>query len=124
MKVLLSIKPEYVQKIFKGEKKYEYRKRIFKRTDVESVIVYATKPVGKVIGEFEIAEILEGDPITIWEKTKKYSGIDKKSYIEYFKDNKKGFALFIKNTTIYQEPLDLYEVDPKIKIAPQSFMYI
>ncbi|HHV26332.1 ASCH domain-containing protein [Anaerosalibacter bizertensis] len=124
MKVLLSIKPEYVQKIFEGEKKYEYRKRIFKRTDVESVIVYATKPVGKVIGEFEIAEILEGDPITIWEKTKKYSGIDKKSYIEYFKDNKKGFALSIKNTTIYQEPLDLYEVDPKIKIAPQSFMYI
>ncbi|MCB5559944.1 hypothetical protein [Anaerosalibacter bizertensis] len=30
----------------------------------------------------------------------------------------------LKNTTIYQEPLDLYEVDPKIKIAPQSFMYI
>lgn len=52
---------------------------------MESVIVYTTKPVGKVIGEFEIAEILEGDPITIWEKTKKYSGIDKKSYIEYFK---------------------------------------
>lgn len=96
----------------------------FKRTDISDVIVYVTKPVGKVIGEFEITEIIEGDPIAIWEQTKKYSGIDKKSYMEYFKDNKKGFALAIKNTILYQEPLDLYEVDPKIKTAPQSFMYI
>lgn len=59
MKVLLSIKPEYAQKIFAGEKKYEYRKRIFKRNDVDMIVVYVTKPVGKVVGEFEIAEILE-----------------------------------------------------------------
>lgn len=121
---MISIKPEYAQKIFEGEKKYEYRKKIFKRRDIEHIVVYATKPVGKVIGEFEVAEIIEGDPVTIWEQTKKYSGINKKDYTKYFRDHKKGFALFIKNTVIYQEPLELYELDPKIKTAPQSFMYI
>ena len=30
MKVLLSIKPEFVEKIFSGEKRFEYRKNIFK----------------------------------------------------------------------------------------------
>lgn len=124
MKILLSIKPEYAQKIFEGEKKYEYRKRIFKRTDVKAVIVYVTKPVGKIIGEFEIDEILEGDPTVIWEQTKKYSGIRKRDYIRYFEGNKKGFALSIKKISIYQEPLELYEVNPKIKNPPQSFMYI
>ena len=30
MKVLLSIKPEFAEKIFNGTKKYEFRKSIFK----------------------------------------------------------------------------------------------
>lgn len=124
MKVLLSIKPEYAKKIFKGEKKYEYRKRIFKRTDIKSILVYVTKPVGKVIGEFEIAEILEDDPAVIWQQTKEYSGINEKDFRQYFKGKQKGFALSIKSTNVYQYPLELCEVDSKIKVAPQSFMYI
>lgn len=124
MKILLSIKPEYAQRIFKGEKKFEYRKRLFKRTDVKVVIVYVTKPVGKVVGEFEIGEIIEDNPMIIWEHTKKYSGINKDDYIDYFGGNEKGFAISIKNTTIYKTPLDLNELNPKIKVAPQSFMYI
>ena len=31
MKVLLSIKPQFANKILSGEKLYEYRKRIFKK---------------------------------------------------------------------------------------------
>ena len=44
MKVLLSIKPEFVEAIFSGEKLYEYRKAIFKK-NVTTVVIYATKPV-------------------------------------------------------------------------------
>lgn len=124
MKILLSIKPEYAQRIFDGEKKYEYRKRLFKRNDIKSIIVYVTKPVGMVMGEFEIAEILEDSPMAIWEKTKEYSGITKKDYMEYFEGNERGFAISIKNTTVYQKPLELRELNPIIKSAPQSFMYI
>ena len=35
MKVLLSIKPEYVDKIFSGEKRYEYRKSMFKNKNID-----------------------------------------------------------------------------------------
>ncbi|EKO1912156.1 ASCH domain-containing protein [Clostridium botulinum] len=124
MKVLLSIKPEYVQRIFDGKKKYEYRKSLFKRQDIDTIIVYATKPVGKVIGEFKIDKILKGNPSYIWEETKLYSGINKKDYVEYFGDKKNGFAIVIKSTKIYDKPLELSEIDPRIKYAPQSFMYI
>lgn len=43
MRVLLSIKPEFVKKIISGEKKYEFRRKIFKR-DVKIVIIYASYP--------------------------------------------------------------------------------
>ena len=54
MKILLSIKPEFVEEIFSGRKKFEYRKAIFTNKKVTSVIVYSTMPVGKIVGEFTI----------------------------------------------------------------------
>ena len=39
MTVLLSIKPEFAEKIFNGTKKFEFRKSIFKNTDVKKVVV-------------------------------------------------------------------------------------
>lgn len=88
------------------------------------IIVYVTKPIGKVIGEFEIAEILEDNPTSIWERTKNHFGINKKDYEEYFGDKQRGFAISIKNTIPYQTPLKLKELNSKIKCAPQSFMYM
>lgn len=54
MKVLLSIKPEFANKIFEGSKKFEFRRSIFKNKQVKSIVVYASAPISKVIGEFEI----------------------------------------------------------------------
>jgi predicted transcriptional regulator len=37
MNVLLSIKPRYVEAILKGDKRYEFRKNIFRNKDVENL---------------------------------------------------------------------------------------
>lgn len=124
MKVLLSIKPEYVERIFNGKKRYEYRKSLFKRADINVVVVYATKPVAKVVGEFEIDQIIEDDPLKLWEQTKKYAGIKKKDYMNYFKKRKKGFAIAIKNINKYDNPIELSDVGDNIKVPPQSFRYL
>ena len=97
MKVLLSIKPEFVKEIVNGNKKYEYRKLIFKRDDISTVVVYATKPYGKVVGEFEIDNIISDSPSVIWEKTKKYAGTSKQFYNEYFEGRDQAFAIKIKS---------------------------
>ena len=52
MKVLLSIKPEFVEKIFSGEKRFEYRKSIFKQQNIDTIVIYSTMPVGMIVGEF------------------------------------------------------------------------
>ena len=44
---LLSIKPEYAEKIFAGIKTYEYRRKIFKDGSVKTVVVYVTSPIKK-----------------------------------------------------------------------------
>src|SRR5690349_8883818 len=75
MKVVLSIKPKYANKIFDGTKKYEFRKAIFKNEKIKTVIVYASSPVQQVIGEFEIETILNHDIDTLWGITQDYSGI-------------------------------------------------
>lgn len=121
MKVVLSIKPQFANKIFDGTKKFEFRKAIFKNQNVTSVLVYASSPVQKVIGEFEIGEIFNFDLKTLWDKTKDHSGITEDYFYEYFADRKNGFAIQIKNKKRFATPKSLkedYNLTP-----PQSFAY-
>jgi len=122
MKVLLSIKPEFAFKIFDGEKKFEFRKVIFKNPDIRTVVVYASSPVQQVIGEFEIDDILSSSPNEIWELTKKYSGISEIYFHEYFENRLVAHAIKIKNTKKYKRPLSLKD-DFKV-LPPQSYMYL
>lgn len=123
MKVLLSIKPQYVKEIFKGNKKFEYRKSIFKNKNVKTIVVYATMPIGKIIGEFDIDEILEDKPLDIWEQTKEYSGVTAEFYNDYFHGKKKAYAIKIKSLNEYKNPICPYSEDDNF-IAPQSFKYL
>jgi len=123
MKVLLSIKPEFVEKIFTGEKKYEYRRSIFKQPDIESVIIYCTKPVGKVVGEITIDSIINLKIDDLWEKTKLNSGLSYDFYKEYFHDKEKGYAIKIGKLIPYEKPFLLSELGENLH-PPQSFRYI
>jgi len=122
MKVLLSIKPQFAIKIFDGTKKFEFRKSIFKNSNINTVVVYASSPMQKVIGEFTIDEIMEEKPEALWEMTKKHSGITKDFFDEYFLNREKAFAIKVKDITRYLEPKDLIDFD--INFAPQSFVYL
>lgn len=122
MRVLLSIKPEYVDKIFDGTKKFEFRKSLFKRHNVTVVVIYASSPIKRVVGEFEIEDILSDDVNTLWERTKKYSGITKAFYHSYFQKSKTANAIQIGRLTKYEEAKSLSDFN--IHQAPQSFCYI
>ena len=123
MNVLLSVKPEYAAKIVNGEKKYEFRRRIFKRRDVEQIFVYSTSPVGKIVGTITIKRILEGSTDEIWEKCSLYSGMTKEEYFCYFKDKEKAFAIEIRKVEVFTEPVDPYTIFDSF-VPPQSFCYV
>lgn len=122
MKVLLSIKPEFAEKIFNGTKKYEFRRSVFKNRDVKTVVVYASSPVQQVIGEFEIDRILNHNLEELWQITKDYSGISEHFFFEYFDNKEKGYAIKIGKARRYKKALSLKE-DFNV-VPPQSFMYL
>jgi predicted transcriptional regulator len=122
MRVLLSIKPEYANKIFDGSKRFEFRRVIFKKPNIKTVVVYASSPVKKVIGEFEIENIISFDPKSLWGITKKYSGISEDFFFEYFSNRKVAHAIRIKSTMKYKEPLSIK--DDFNVIPPQSYGYL
>lgn len=122
MKVLLSIKPQFAVKIFDGTKKFEFRKSIFKNSKINTVVVYASSPIQKVIGEFTFDEIIEEHPEVVWEKTKNHSGITKEFFDEYFLNRDKAFAIRVKETNQYKIPMDLIDFD--LNFAPQSYVYL
>ena len=122
MKVLLSVKPEFAERIFDGSKKYEFRKTIFKNPKVKTVVVYASSPVQRVIGEFDIEKILSHTPEVLWEKTRTQSGITEQFFFDYFSQAEIGFAIKVKKTRRYKKSRCIHV--SYNKSPPQSFCYV
>jgi predicted transcriptional regulator len=123
MRVLLSIKPEHVSNIIDGRKTYEFRRKIFARRDVKTVVIYATMPIGRLVAEFDIDGIYEEEPEALWDRTSGGSGITKSYFDAYFSGREKAYAIGIGEVRVFENP-----IDPKIAYdgftPPQSFMYV
>lgn len=119
--ILLSIKPEYVDKIFAGNKRYEFRRKGCKR-QVSKIVIYATCPVRKVLGEMEIKQVLVDSPLRLWECTKQYAGIDENLFFKYFQGCSIAYGYEVKNVIRYNRARDLSEYG--IAFAPQSYIYL
>ncbi|WP_373840337.1 ASCH domain-containing protein [Methanospirillum sp.] len=123
MDVLLSIKPEYVKRITRGEKKYEFRKKIFKSSDIGRIFIYSSSPEKKIIGSFRIGAILRDHPELLWDQVKEEAGIDYDAYCKYFSGKTEGYAIQINDLKILSIPIDPKEFDPCFT-APQSYQYL
>lgn len=124
MEVLLSIKPRYVEEIINGNKKYEFRKKVFKKKDgVNGIYIYSSSPVKKIVGYFTFENIFEDHPRVLWENFKEFAGINEFEFFEYFKERDTGFAIEISQLELFEEPINPKSAIPNF-VAPQSFRYI
>lgn len=123
MQVLLSIRPVHVANILSGAKRFEFRRKIFTRRDVSSVLIYSTMPVGRLVAEFEIAEILEDEPDRLWSRTHAGSGISKDYYDAYFEGRDTAFALRIGTLTVFKTPIEPGKLIDNFT-PPQSYRYV
>lgn len=119
--ILLSIKPEYANKILDGTKKYEYRKRIA-RNLTGTLLIYSTAPEMKIVAEVEILNSLSAAPSVLWEQTKNDAGISRKKYRSYFHGCKKAYAYELGDVEIFDPPRNLSEYN--VAVPPQSFVYV
>ncbi len=120
--VLISIKPPFVTEILNGNKKFEYRKRIFKK-EVDKIYIYSTYPQKRIVGYFKYNGYLELPPTDLWERTKTYSGISQECFFRYFKNSKVAYAIIIDKIEIFSVFINPWNSSIGFT-APQSYTYI
>src|SRR5258708_29355076 len=123
MRVLLSIKPEHAANILNGSKRFEFRKAGFRHHSVRTVVIYETKPTGKIVGEFDVDDIFADLPDNVWSRTSHAAGISEEQFAHYFKGKDLAFAIKVGKVRRYRQPKDLHAVLPG-GVAPQSFCYL
>lgn len=121
--VLISIKPKYVEKILGGEKKFEFRKVVFKTRPVRKIFIYASAPLQCIVASFDFDGIVSGSPERVWEDCQEYAGIGKDAYFNYFGWRENAYSIKIKNLKIFKNPIRPSQFIPNFR-PPQSYMYV
>lgn len=119
--ILLSIKPEYVEKIFSGGKKFEFRRSIANKQP-QKIVIYMTAPYSTVCGEVVVKKIIEKSPTALWRETHDAAGITYAKFMEYFAGRETAYAYCLGKVKRYRSPKKLD--DYGISAAPQSFVYL
>lgn len=122
MNILLSIKREYTEKIFSGEKRYEFRKQK-PNLSFERIFIYECRPSKNIVGFFSVNRILSGSPREIWKKCKHSSGIEKENYFTYCNGKNRIYAFEIDEVFQFNCPINPLEIIPDFK-PPQNFTYL
>ena len=120
-KLLMSINPEHVENILAGRKKFEFRKTKCKE-QIDSIVIYSTAPVMKVVAEVEVKGIIEDTPQSVWKRTSSAAGIDKKFFDRYYSGREQAVAYILGCVKQFDAPRQL--IDYGVKTAPQSYVYI
>lgn len=118
--VLISIHPEYVDLIFAGKKRIEFRK-----CNIPSVprtfLVYATSPVSQIVGYFVSEFVEKATPNELWSRYANIGGISREKYFSYYKDKKVAIGIHVSTHYEFHNKINPKDVG---LLPPQSFQYI
>jgi predicted transcriptional regulator len=118
---LLSVHPEYAQAILDGTKTVEFRKRPL-ADDVTHVAIYATMPVGRVVGVFAVEEQVFAEPRSLWREFRKVAGISEEKFHAYYDGRDQGVGIKVSDLVTLPDQVTLEEAFG-ISRPPQSFQY-
>lgn len=118
---LLSVHPEFATALLNGTKRVEFRKRAL-APDVTHVAIYATKPVGRVVGVFSIEEQVVATPQHLWRTFADVAGISRPNFFAYYGDTDRGVGIRVGRLVGFDRSMSLQEAFG-ISHAPQSFQY-
>ena len=123
--LLVSIKPEFAEKIFNGTKSIELRKSTPNVLPGDAVVIYCTDPVKAVLGICIVKEILRLKPSVMWKVHNCVLGIDQKRFKEYYENS--NFAIGIVLTSICRLDRNISLTTIKAMFPtfqpPQTFRY-
>jgi predicted transcriptional regulator len=92
---IISIHPRHAHAILDGDKTIELRRRIPTVSIGTRLWIYATRPIGAVIGAAIVERIVRGDPEAIWLRFGHQTGIERSEYDAYFDGAQEAIALML-----------------------------
>ncbi len=119
---LMSIHPEYAEAIVSGRKWVEFRKRPI-ADDVSHVLIYATLPVGSLVGWFSVEGQDTEPPRHLWIRFKDVACISRTRFFAYYSGRGTGTGIRVGKTGKFASPIPLSELEPTLR-PPQSFQYL
>lgn len=123
--LLLSIRPRYAHAILNGTKTAEIRRQRPAVHPGTLVIIYATKPVGALVGTARISDIREGSPAEIWEQHQHSTGVTKSEYDSYLAGADTAHLLFLHRVQRLEPLLTLEQIRSATAFQPpQSYRYL
>lgn len=121
---LISIHPNYVEKIISGEKRLEFR-RTWAATPVEYLAIYSTAPVKRIVALVEVGRTIRGSKTRLWELSRQEGGgISRRRLFSYLDGKKEAVALELKRRITLATELDPSDVFGADFRPPQSFRYL
>ena len=120
---IISIHPEFAGKILMGQKTVEFRKRSPDDfLSASRLWIYATLPVGGIVGAATIEYVSCASPDEIWNRYHLQGGIIRKEYDAYFDGSSKALAFCLSNV-FWMKKISLYSLrKAPIKIEPPQNM--
>ena len=121
--ILLPIKPKYAEMILNGEKDIEFRKS-FPKQDVDKIVIYATAPISRIVGEVKVKEEHTEKNVSLlsyYLLNKAFKiGIAEDDFNKYYKD--KCFVYYYKLGKVKKYDKSLKDIG--IDYVPQNFVYL
>lgn len=124
--LLMSIKPEYMQKILTGNKTIELRRTRPKVAEGDLIIFYASSPRKAILGAATVISVVAGAPSSIWRKYKREVGITKAVYDSYYSYCNKAYGIILDSVWAYDSPISLEKIRELWDgfVPPQSYRYL
>lgn len=123
--LLLSVRPRFASSILDGTKTAEVRRQRPAVNPGTLVIIYATKPVGAIVGTARISRISSGSPDDMWEQHHESTGITRFEFNTYLSGAETAYILTLHNIQKLEPLLTLEQIRADTTFQPpQSFRYL
>jgi predicted transcriptional regulator len=123
--LLLSVRPQYAELILCGTKRAEIRRQRPSVQPGAPVIIYATLPVGAVIGSARVASLSHGTPPEIWAAHHAEMGISHEAFNEYLTGAASAHVLMLTDAQRLRLPITLHEMRRSSSFhPPHSYRFL
>ena len=119
---MMSIKPQFAFRLLSGEKRVEFRRRSTAKK-ITHIVIYATRPVGAVVGILEVQDLAQGTPRALWQAFADVGGIEQADFFDYFSGSTSGVAYIVGKAWSCAEAHELGKFGLP-KVPPQAFRYL